>query len=44
MEQDLPSSCYDYRFDIYEDGRIVRDEDYDAEMEDLLYERNRDEC
>lgn len=43
----LPNSCYDYRFDIYEDG-ILRNEDereqWEAEMEDRLYEQNRDEC
>ena len=41
-ERNLPNCCYDYRFDVYEDGRIIRDDEYEAEMEDRLYEYNRD--
>lgn len=40
--EDLPNCCYDYRYDKYEDGFSV-DDDYYAEMEDMLYEYNRDE-
>ena len=37
---DLPNCCYDYRYNKYEDGRIVDDED-ELEMEDLRYEREQ---
>ena len=39
---DLPSCCYDYRYDKYEDGRRVHDDEWYDEMEDRLYEYNRD--
>lgn len=39
---ELPNCCYDYRYDKYEDG-IKIDEDYYAEMEDMMYEESLNE-